>query len=103
MARKTPSITTLGPRAPITTSNQGSCGQRTEAPSNSLPMFRIRGGQVSDIREQPWQAAITVYLHVAPIVQLHVRRRASSLDSAWNLSPLHCFRIGVCVFSLIPT
>uniref|UniRef100_A0A672SHL3 Plasminogen activator, tissue type n=1 Tax=Sinocyclocheilus grahami TaxID=75366 RepID=A0A672SHL3_SINGR len=60
--RKTPSITTLGPRAPITTNTQGSCGQRVEAPSNSLPMFRIRGGQVSDIREQPWQAALTVYL-----------------------------------------
>ncbi|KTF82316.1 hypothetical protein cypCar_00020839, partial [Cyprinus carpio] len=41
--RKTPSISTLGPRAPITTKTQGYCGQRVEAPSNSLPMFRIRG------------------------------------------------------------
>ncbi|KAL0187378.1 hypothetical protein M9458_019048, partial [Cirrhinus mrigala] len=68
----------------------GICGQRTEAPSNSLPMFRIRGGQASDIREQPWQAALTVY-----------RPRGNSynflcggvlIDSCWILSAAHCFQ-----------
>uniref|UniRef100_A0A671MV15 Plasminogen activator n=1 Tax=Sinocyclocheilus anshuiensis TaxID=1608454 RepID=A0A671MV15_9TELE len=88
--RKTPSITTLGPRAPITTNNQGSCGQRTEAPSNSLPMFRIRGGQVSDIREQPWQAAITVYLPRAK--SYNFLCGGVLIDSCWILSAAHCFQ-----------
>uniref|UniRef100_A0A671MTH1 Tissue-type plasminogen activator-like n=1 Tax=Sinocyclocheilus anshuiensis TaxID=1608454 RepID=A0A671MTH1_9TELE len=67
-----------------------SCGQRTEAPSNSLPMFRIRGGQVSDIREQPWQAAITVYLPRAK--SYNFLCGGVLIDSCWILSAAHCFQ-----------
>ncbi|XP_067272345.1 tissue-type plasminogen activator-like isoform X2 [Pseudorasbora parva] len=79
----------LGPRAHVTTNNQGSCGQRIEVPSNSLPTFRIRHGQVSDIREQPWQAAITVY---QPRAQSYSFLCGGVLiDSCWILSAAHCF------------
>ncbi|XP_076859522.1 tissue-type plasminogen activator isoform X2 [Brachyhypopomus gauderio] len=81
-------ITTLGPRAPLTTSNRGSCGQRSGSPS-TLPMFRIRGGQLSDIKEQPWQAAITVYI---PRAKKHSFLCGGVLiDSCWVLSAAHCF------------
>uniref|UniRef100_A0AAR2JSK7 T-plasminogen activator n=1 Tax=Pygocentrus nattereri TaxID=42514 RepID=A0AAR2JSK7_PYGNA len=69
-----------------------SCGQRVTKPSNSLPEFRIRGGQASDIKDQPWQAAITVY---------RPRSRSHSflcggvlIDSCWVLSAAHCFHEG---------
>ncbi|KAK9971139.1 hypothetical protein ABG768_027030 [Culter alburnus] len=88
--RKTPSITTFGPRAPATTNNQGSCGQRIEAPSNSLPMFRIRGGQVSDIREQPWQVAINAYWPRSKAYSF--RCGGVLIDSCWILSAAHCFQ-----------
>uniref|UniRef100_A0A9J8C8U6 Plasminogen activator n=1 Tax=Cyprinus carpio carpio TaxID=630221 RepID=A0A9J8C8U6_CYPCA len=88
--RKIPSITTLRPRAPMITNNKGSCGQRTEAPTNSLPMFRIRGGQASDIREHPWQAAITVYLPRAK--SYNFLCGGVLIDSCWILSAAHCFQ-----------
>ncbi|KAM9858269.1 tissue-type plasminogen activator isoform 2-T3 [Aulostomus maculatus] len=81
-------ITTLGPRAPTTNNNGGTCGQRLD---NSLnrPAFRIFGGRESDITEQPWQAAINVY---------HARHRqyfhlcgGVLIDSCWVLSAAHCF------------
>lgn len=90
--KKPPTITTLGPRAPTKPNSRGSCGQRSARPSSSLPAFRIRGGQTSDIKEQPWQAAITVY-----------RPRSQSynflcggvlIDSCWILSAAHCFQEG---------
>ncbi|XP_051524472.1 tissue-type plasminogen activator-like [Myxocyprinus asiaticus] len=88
--RRPPLITTLGPRAPTTNNNQGTCGQRTELPSNSLAMFRILGGQASDIREQPWQAAITVYL---PHLKSYSFLCGGVLiDSCWILSAAHCFQ-----------
>ncbi|XP_051950947.1 tissue-type plasminogen activator-like isoform X2 [Xyrauchen texanus] len=91
-SKKTPSRTTLGPRAPTTSNNQGTCGQRVESLSNALPMFRILGGQASDIREQPWQAAINVYL---PRLKLHSFLCGGVLiDSCWILSAAHCFQEG---------
>lgn len=89
---KKPSISTLGPRAPTPLNSQGSCGQRLEAPLNSLPMFRIRGGQASDIREQPWQAAITVYL--PRINSYNFLCGGVLIDSCWILSAAHCFQQG---------
>ncbi|XP_076126390.1 tissue-type plasminogen activator [Alosa pseudoharengus] len=87
--------TTLGPRAPTTNnSNRGTCGQRASpgSSSDSAPSFRMRGGKESDIREQPWQAAITVY---------RPRARAHSflcggvlIESCWVLSAAHCFQEG---------
>ncbi|XP_049342197.1 tissue-type plasminogen activator isoform X1 [Astyanax mexicanus] len=86
--RKPPTITTLGPRAPKPGS-RGGCGQRS---AGSLPVFRIRGGQVSDIREQPWQAAITVY---RPRSQSHNFLCGGVLiESCWVLSAAHCFQEG---------
>ncbi|XP_062854794.1 tissue-type plasminogen activator, partial [Trichomycterus rosablanca] len=89
--RKPSTITTLGPRAPTSTSNKGSCGQRSSKPS-TLPMFRIIEGQVSDIKEQPWQAAITVYW---PRSKSHNFLCGGVLiDSCFVLSAAHCFQEG---------
>ncbi|XP_026877978.2 tissue-type plasminogen activator [Electrophorus electricus] len=83
-----PTITTLGPRAPMTTTSRGSCGQRSESLS-ALPTFRIWGGQFSDIKDQPWQAAVTVYF---PRSKSHSFLCGGVLiDSCWVLSAAHCF------------
>ncbi|TRY96768.1 hypothetical protein DNTS_014492 [Danionella cerebrum] len=87
---KPSSITTLGPRAPTPLNNQAVCGQRSASPSNSLPAFRIRGGQLSDIIEQPWQAAITVYLPRAK--SYNFLCGGVLIDSCWMLSAAHCFQ-----------
>ncbi|XP_017323516.2 tissue-type plasminogen activator isoform X7 [Ictalurus punctatus] len=89
-SRKPSTITTLGPRAPTTTIRGTSCGQRSEMPSSSI--FRILGGQDSDIRQQPWQVAITVYL---PRTKSHNFLCGGVLiDSCWVLSAAHCFQEG---------
>ncbi|XP_060737276.1 salivary plasminogen activator beta isoform X2 [Tachysurus vachellii] len=89
-SRKPSTITTLGPRAPTTAIRGTSCGQRSERPSSSLPIFRILGGQVSDIKQQPWQAAITVY---SPRTKSHNFLCGGVLiDSCWLLSAAHCFQ-----------
>ncbi|TTB27304.1 Salivary plasminogen activator alpha 1 [Bagarius yarrelli] len=66
------------------TATAASCGQRT------LPIFRILGGQFSDIRQQPWQAAITVH---SPRTKTHNFLCGGVLiDSCWLLSAAHCFQ-----------
>ncbi|KAK3540088.1 hypothetical protein QTP70_025653 [Hemibagrus guttatus] len=91
-SRKPSTITNLGPRAPTTSIRGASCGQRSERPSSSLPIFRIHGGQVSDIRQQPWQAAITVY---SPRTKSNNFLCGGVLiDSCWLLSAAHCFQEG---------
>lgn len=93
--RSVSTITTLGPRAPTTNdNNRGSCGQRSPVSPASSPgrSFRIRGGKDSDIREQPWQAAITVY---RPRAKAHSFLCGGVLiDSCWVLSAAHCFEEG---------
>ncbi|XP_030636357.1 tissue-type plasminogen activator [Chanos chanos] len=78
---------TFLPRAPTTNSNRGSCGRRIQDPAPR--QFRILGGQGSDIKDQPWQAAINAF-----------RPRSKSynhlcggvlIDSCWVLSAAHCF------------
>lgn len=117
-AGKPSTVTTLGPRATTTIISGGktnlnfcangpciwllrlnvvlylsaSCGQRSKRPSSSLSIFRIIGGQVSDIRQQPWQAAITVY---SPRTRSHNFLCGGVLiDSCWVLSAAHCFQEG---------
>lgn len=87
-ARRPPIITTLGPRAPITNNNGATCGQRSDNTLNR-PTFRLYGGRVSDITEQPWQAAINVY---QPRYKQHFFKCGGILvDSCWILSAAHCF------------
>ncbi|CAB1322092.1 unnamed protein product [Coregonus sp. 'balchen'] len=90
--RKPTTITTLGPRAPTTTNNRGTCGQRADS-NQSRPSLRILGGaQQSDITEQPWQAAINVF---RPIHNAHFYLCGGVLiDSCWVLSAAHCFDKG---------
>ncbi|KAM9431912.1 tissue-type plasminogen activator-like [Clarias gariepinus] len=89
-SRRPSTITTLGPRAPITTTRRDSCGQRSERLSSVLPAFRIHGGQASDITQHPWQAAITVYW---PHTKSHNFLCGGVLiDSCWVLSAAHCFQ-----------
>ncbi|KAI1901130.1 hypothetical protein AGOR_G00057030 [Albula goreensis] len=79
--------TTLGPRG-TTTNNRASCGQRVDTPPR-VPMFRMFGGQESDITAQPWQAAITSYSRRS---REHVFRCGGVLiASCWVLSAAHCF------------
>ncbi|XP_028852986.1 tissue-type plasminogen activator isoform X2 [Denticeps clupeoides] len=85
--------TTLGPRAPTTgNNNRGTCGLRAAADpaSEAPPSFRMHGGKDSDIKEQPWQAAITVY---RPRSKSHTFLCGGVLiDSCWLLSAAHCFQ-----------
>ncbi|KAL0979265.1 hypothetical protein UPYG_G00182950 [Umbra pygmaea] len=89
-SRRPSTLITRGP-APHTTQNlhKGTCGQRTDD-NRSRPSFRIAGGaQQSDITEQPWQAAINVYL---PRSKAHSFLCGGVLiDSCWVLSAAHCF------------
>ncbi|XP_035641829.1 tissue-type plasminogen activator-like isoform X1 [Oncorhynchus keta] len=90
--RRPTTITTLGPRAPTSNNNnRGTCGQRAD---NNLPSFRILGGaRKSDITEQPWQAAISVY---QPRNKAHIFQCGGVLiDSCWVLSAAHCFDNGL--------
>uniref|UniRef100_A0A672JB10 Plasminogen activator n=1 Tax=Salarias fasciatus TaxID=181472 RepID=A0A672JB10_SALFA len=87
-ARRPSIITTLGPRAPITNNNGATCGQRLDNTLNR-PTFRLYGGRVSDITEQPWQAAINVYQ--ARHKQHFFRCGGILIDSCWVLSAAHCF------------
>ncbi|XP_061135101.1 tissue-type plasminogen activator isoform X1 [Syngnathus typhle] len=81
-------ITPLGPRAPVTTNNQGICGQRSDSTLNQ-PTFRMFGGRQSDISEQPWQAVINVY---QARLRKHFHRCGGILiDSCWILTAAHCF------------
>ncbi|KAJ8414134.1 hypothetical protein AAFF_G00067320 [Aldrovandia affinis] len=81
--------TTLGPRTPTTNNNRGSCGQRVVTPPLRGFMFRMWGGQQSDITAQPWQAAISYY---SPRSREQLFRCGGVLiDSCWLLSAAHCF------------
>ncbi|XP_008334358.1 tissue-type plasminogen activator isoform X2 [Cynoglossus semilaevis] len=89
-SRRNSIMSTLGPRAPTTNNNNNiaSCGQRLD---NSLnrPSFRIFGGRQSDIKDQPWQAAINVF-HARRKMHFH-RCGGVLIDSCWVLSAAHCF------------
>uniref|UniRef100_A0AAY4CDF7 T-plasminogen activator n=1 Tax=Denticeps clupeoides TaxID=299321 RepID=A0AAY4CDF7_9TELE len=70
----------------------GTCGLRAAADpaSEAPPSFRMHGGKDSDIKEQPWQAAITVY---RPRSKSHTFLCGGVLiDSCWLLSAAHCFQ-----------
>uniref|UniRef100_A0A7N6BFS7 T-plasminogen activator n=1 Tax=Anabas testudineus TaxID=64144 RepID=A0A7N6BFS7_ANATE len=87
--RRPPLITTLGPRTPTTNNNNGAtCGQRLDNSVNR-PSYRIYGGKMSNITEQPWQAAINVY----QASSRHYFHRCGGvlIDSCWVLSAAHCF------------
>ncbi|XP_006002908.1 tissue-type plasminogen activator [Latimeria chalumnae] len=61
------------------------CGLR----EHKQALYRIRGGQVTDITSHPWQAAI--FNNYSGAYDPHFRCGGILIDSCWVLSAAHCF------------